>query len=91
MEKSCRNVHQKLVLDPLLILVINPKHPLHARNSFENNILKKDCQKALKKLTLFFLLSPVSFNGQNYQNKIFLELETSRSSGYEISSEKFLY
>ena len=27
------NVHQKLVLDPLLILVNNPKQSLHARNS----------------------------------------------------------
>ena len=31
-------VHQKLVPDPFVILVNNPKHPLHARNSFENKI-----------------------------------------------------
>ena len=28
--------------------------------------MKEDYQKALKKLTLFFLLNPVSFNGQSY-------------------------
>ena len=44
----------------------NPKQPLEARNSFKN-ILKKDYQKALKKLTLFFLSIPVPFNGENYQ------------------------
>ena len=32
------HVHQKLVPVPFLILVNNPKQPLHVRNSFENNI-----------------------------------------------------
>ena len=32
-------------------------------------ILKEDCQKALKKLTLFFLSNPVPFNGQSYQKQ----------------------
>ena len=51
-----KNVHQKLVPDPFLILVSNTKQPLHARNSFKNkiHILKEDYQKAFKKLTLFF-------------------------------------
>ena len=31
--------------------------------------MKEDYQKALKKLTLFFLLNPVPFNGQSYQNQ----------------------
>ena len=31
--------------------------------------MKEDYQKALKKLTLFFLSNPVSFNGQNYQKQ----------------------
>ena len=39
-----------LVQDPFLIFVNNAKQSLHARNSFED-ILKKDHQKALKKLT----------------------------------------
>ena len=39
-----------LVQDPFLIIVNNPKQSLHARNTFKD-ILKKDYQKALKKLT----------------------------------------
>ena len=31
--------------------------------------MKEDYQKALKKLTLFFLSNPVPFNGQNYQKQ----------------------
>ena len=31
--------------------------------------MKKDYQKALKKLTLFFLFNPVPLNGQNYQKQ----------------------
>ena len=47
--------------------------------------------KALKKLTLFFLSSPVPFNGQSYKNQKEPELEISHSSGYKTSSEKILY
>ena len=36
MENHAENVHQKLVPDPFLILVNNPKQPLHARNAFKN-------------------------------------------------------
>ena len=62
-------MHQKLVPVPFLILVNNPKQPLHARSSFKNKIyiLKKDYQKPLKKSTLFFLPSQVPFNVQSYQ------------------------
>ena len=52
--------------------------------------MKEDYQRALKKLTLFFLLNPVPFNRQNYQNRG-LELVTSHYSGYKTSPEKFLY
>ena len=31
--------------------------------------MKEDYQKALKGVTLFFLLNPVPFNGQNYQKQ----------------------
>ena len=31
--------------------------------------MKEDYQKALKKLTLFFLLNPVPFNGQSFQKQ----------------------
>ena len=54
-------------------------------------MLKEDYQKALKKLTLFFLLNQVPFNGQISKTNRGLELVTSCSSGYKTSSEKFLY
>ena len=38
MENHAENVHQRLVPDPFLILVNNPKQPLHAKNSFKNKI-----------------------------------------------------
>ena len=41
MENHAENVHQKLVPDPLLILVNNPKQPLHARNFFKSKIFLK--------------------------------------------------
>ena len=62
-------MNRKLSPGPFLILINNPKQPLHARNSFKNKILKVDYQKALKKLALFFLLKPVPFNGQSYQKQ----------------------
>ena len=31
--------------------------------------MKEDYQKALKKLTLFFLSNPLPFNGQSYQKQ----------------------
>ena len=63
-------MHQKLAPVPFFNLVNNPKQPLHARNSFKNKIfLIEDYQKSFKKLTLFFLLNPVPFNGQCYQKQ----------------------
>ena len=35
----------------------------------EVDILKENYQKALKKITSFFLLNPVPFNKQNYQKQ----------------------
>ena len=68
MENHAENVHQRLVPDAFLILLNIPKQPMHTRNYFKNKIIcKDDYQKALKKLTLFVLSKPVSFNGQNYQ------------------------
>ena len=48
-------MYQKLVPDLLLILVNNPKQPLHAVNSFEIKIFWKRIIKVLKKWTLFFV------------------------------------
>ena len=38
MENHAEIVHQKLVPDPFLVLVNNPKQPLHAINSFKSKI-----------------------------------------------------
>ena len=38
-------------------------------NSLKNKSLKEDYQKALKRLTLFFLLNPIPFNRQKYQKQ----------------------
>ena len=62
-------MYQKLAPDPFLILLNDPKQPLHARNYFLKDILKEDYQKAWKKLTLFFLSNLVPFNRQSYQKQ----------------------
>ena len=38
MEKSCKKCAPKLAVDPVFILLNNPKQPLHARNYFKNKI-----------------------------------------------------
>ena len=58
-------MHKKLVPDSFLILVYNPKQPMHARNEtsfLKQEILKDNYQKAFKKLTLSFLLNPSKTN-----------------------------
>ena len=47
--------------------------------------MKEDYQKALKKLTLFFLSNPVPFNGQSYKNQ--KGLGTSDQSLFRLWSE----
>ena len=61
MENYAENKHQKLVPDPFLILVNNPKQPLHARNYFKNKIFWKIIIKNLKKVNLFFSFEPSPF------------------------------
>ena len=60
-------MHKNYLPNPILILVKKLKQSWCARNFVENKIFLKDDQKALKKLTLFFLLSSLPFNGQNYE------------------------
>ena len=83
MENHAKNVHQKLAPDPFLILLNNPKQPLHARNSFKNKVFYK---KIIKKLTLFFLSNSVPVNGQSYQKQ--KGTETSHQSLFR-SQNKF--
>ena len=67
MGKSCKNVHQKLVPVPILILINKPKTAIACKKFFKRyDILKEDYQKPLKKSTLFFLPNTVPFNGQSY-------------------------
>ena len=73
----------KLVADPFLMLVNNPKQPWHARNYFENKMFWKMIIR--KPWTQSLLMDKIS------KSKRGLELVTSRSSGYQASSEKFLY
>ena len=46
MENHAENKYQKLVPHPFLILLNNPKQPLHVRNSFKN---KKFWKSIIKK------------------------------------------
>ena len=62
-------MHQKLVPGAFLILIYNIKQQLNARNSFKNDTLKEDYQKALKKVNFFFFSNPVLFNEKNYQKQ----------------------
>ena len=55
-------MHQKLAPEPLLILLNNPKQP-------KIRYFERGLSKAFEKLTIFFLSSPVPFNGQSYQNQ----------------------
>ena len=77
-----KNMDQKLVPDPYLILVNNVKHPLHARRDwvpFSKNF------KFFEKGTQSLLMEKV------IKNKRGLELVTSWSSGYETRLERFFY
>ena len=51
MEKVCKKCAPKTSPRPHLILITYPKHPMHTRNSGKKDILKKDQQKTLKKIT----------------------------------------
>ena len=66
-----------------LTFVNNPKKPL-------KDILKEDYQKALKN-NFIFLSNPAPFNVQSYLKQKDLELATSYSSRYKLSSKKFFY
>ena len=46
-KNHAENIHQKLDPGPFLILVNNPKKPLHVRNSFKNKIFWKGIIKNL--------------------------------------------
>ena len=55
MKKSSIKCAPKASTRPLFNLVNNPQQPLDTKNFFEKDILKQNYQKALKKLTSYFL------------------------------------
>ena len=85
-------MHQKLVPDPFLILLNSSKQTLRDMQEILLKIrnLKHGYQKALEKSFYFFFRIESLFMDKVIKNERGLELVTSGSSGYEISSEKFL-
>ena len=54
MEKSCRNCEPKASPRPFLILLNNPKQPLHPRNSLKIKYFERELLKSLKKGNFIF-------------------------------------
>ena len=74
-------MHQTLISDPFLILVNNPKQPLHASNSFTNRIFwKRIIKKVLKSLFFFHSRIPVchSYATRTYSHVIRMPLVCTR-------------
>ena len=46
MKKPCRNMHQKLIPDPILILFKSPKQPLHARILLQIKYFERELSKS---------------------------------------------
>ena len=70
MEKSCKKRAPKTSLRPLFDFAKQTKTTIAHRKFFQKyGILTENYQKALKKLSLFFLSKPVYFNGQSYKNQ----------------------
>ena len=80
-------MHQKLVPDPFLILVNNPKQPLHARNSFKN--FERRLSKSLKKVNFTSSSKTSPLLSKVIKSKWGLELVNSRISSCKTSLEKF--
>ena len=66
MKNDAENEHQKLVPNPFLISVNNPKYPLHARNLFTIKYFERNFQKALKNINFTFSFKRSPFNWQGY-------------------------
>ena len=98
MEKSYRKFAPNASPDLFLILLNNPKQPQYTRISLKN-ILKEDCQKAVKNLALFFLLNPVPFKdttnrkkaetAKKKQNRRNYTRKQSEKEGQEEREQKF--
>ena len=60
-KNHAQNVHQMLAPDPFLILLNNPKQPLHARNSLKIRYSEKGLSKSIKKVKFIFSFKPSPF------------------------------
>ena len=91
MEKSCRKCEPKASPRPLFYFGKQPKTAIACRKLFkEEDILKGDYQRPLKRLTLCFLLNPVPFNGQSYRKQKGLRTSDHSLLSRSSSSQKFL-
>ena len=57
-------MHQNLVPDPFLILINNPKHPLHARNSLRVRYFERGLSNSFKKVYFIFSFKPSPFKNK---------------------------
>ena len=60
-KNHAKNVHQELVLNCFLILVNDPKQPLHARNSFKNRCFERGLSKSIEKVHFIIPFEPSPF------------------------------
>ena len=67
MEKSGRKCATKASFKPLFYFGITQNNPCIQEIILKIRYCGRGYQKALKRLTLFFLMSPVPFSGQSYQ------------------------
>ena len=85
-------VHQKLAPDPFLICQTTQNRPCMQKILLKIRNFERLLSKSLKKVNFnffFWIQSPLM--GKVIKNNRGLELFTSRSSGYETRSKKFLY
>ena len=70
MEKSCRKCAPKVSPRPLFNFGKRNRTAITCRKVFlKKDVLKVDYQKTSRKLTLYFLLNAVPFNGQDYKKQ----------------------
>ena len=61
MKNLAENVHQKLVPEPFLVFLNNPKQSFHARNCFKMRYFEQGLSKSFKKLNFIFSFGPNPF------------------------------
>ena len=90
MEISCRISEQKASPRSLFNFGKQPKITIAFKEFFKKRYIERVLSKRIKKLTLFFFQTQSLLMDKIMKNKC-LELVTSSSLGYKISSEKLFY